>query len=88
MILGFEDLGRSIHLVKNGDRYSGKLLTIGFSFRKGKKRVSYSLLDSNKKVIFVEYDYNVTSNKECKMCDGTGYKDYAGYCMDPCNHNE
>lgn len=22
----------------------------------------------------------------CPMCDGTGYKDYAGFAMDPCDH--
>lgn len=22
----------------------------------------------------------------CAMCDDTGYKDYAGYAMDPCGH--
>jgi hypothetical protein len=23
---------------------------------------------------------------ECNMCDGTGYKDYAGFAIDPCDH--
>ena len=22
---------------------------------------------------------------KCKMCDGTGYKDHAGFAMDPCS---
>ncbi|KPH59162.1 hypothetical protein [Novosphingobium sp. ST904] len=26
------------------------------------------------------------SAADCTMCDGTGYKDYAGFAMDPCNH--
>lgn len=24
----------------------------------------------------------------CPLCDGTGYKDYAGFAMDPCDHEE
>ncbi|MFC0683190.1 hypothetical protein [Novosphingobium clariflavum] len=26
------------------------------------------------------------SRNGCTMCDGTGYKDYAGFGMDPCDH--
>lgn len=26
--------------------------------------------------------------KTCKMCDDTGYKDHAGFCMDPCDHGQ
>ena len=24
----------------------------------------------------------------CPLCDGTGYKDHAGFAMDPCDHKE
>lgn len=24
---------------------------------------------------------------KCRWCDGTGYKDFAGFSMDPCDHN-
>lgn len=26
------------------------------------------------------------NRRDCTMCDGTGYKDYAGFAMDPCDH--
>ena len=24
----------------------------------------------------------------CPLCDGTGYKDHAGFAMDPCDHEK
>lgn len=26
------------------------------------------------------------SGADCPICNGTGFKDYAGFCMDPCDH--
>lgn len=26
------------------------------------------------------------ASRKCGMCDDTGYKDYAGFAMDPCDH--
>jgi len=30
----------------------------------------------------------VTEERACRLCDDTGFKDYAGFAMDPCDHKE
>jgi hypothetical protein len=40
-----------------------------------------AVVEEFKQVLAVMEDH-----RNCPMCDGTGYKDHAGFCMDPCDH--
>lgn len=37
-----------------------------------------------------EYEpvWKMIEARVCGACDGTGYKDYAGFAMDPCDHKD
>ena len=65
-------------LVWSGDWGNGQSGNYSFDAETGKGLVAFDLAVTNAPP-------TPKLGPACKMCDGQGYKDYEGFCMDPCD---